>query len=453
MTAVLSTEWDSLRQRATLSAGASGRAAPVERVDARTRAELLGRLRWEVLQGGGLFLAYSQLLDGAAFAVLRPAELLDELALRAVGGGAMMPIRVNARDADLAGQLVALLSRGFLFSSLPLPDERCLRLQHELAARADPAAAAARLAAEGPAATADRLLAATGVLGTPLRRRMVTRWDEWLQAAGRGQLEVSPLRPADYRAAYAVQPPPPPGALAGDAGRAVLAAWTGGEFDVDGMPHRSRVHERLDALLHDPDPQVRADGRTLRDAFDETYYRAIAAGEGCALGVSATRHGVPRADAEALGERTRVVAWPTRFELRLGLLTAAQWQRFTDDAEDALGAWWGRQDLAALQEVGDLLGGRTKEPPEGRGDEVPVTRVRRVARAVRGLGTESLAAGGLSVAAGVLGQGALGSFAAGAAGALTPVLVAAVTAGLPRLRDYRGRYDVMEFPATPRGAV
>lgn len=82
-----------------------------------------------------------------------------------------------------------------------------------------------------------------------------------------------------------------------------------------------------------------------------------------------------------------------------------------------------------------------------------MTRVQRVARAVRGLGTETLAAGGLSVAAGVLGQGALGSFAAGAAGALTPVLVAAVTAGLPRLRGYRGRYDVMEFPATPRGAV
>ncbi|MGW3242822.1 hypothetical protein [Streptomyces sp. NPDC001070] len=453
MTAVLSTEWDSLRQRATLSAGAPGRAAPVERADARTRAELLGRLRWEVLQGGGLFLAYSQLLDGAAFAVLRPAELLDELALRAVGGGAMVPIRVNARGADLAGQLVALLARGFLFSSLPLPDEQCLRLQRELGARADAAAAAATLAAEGPAVTADRLLAATGVLGTPLRRRMVSRWNDWLEAADRGQLEVSELRPADWATAYAVQPPPPPGMPATDEGRAVLAAWAGGEFDVDGMPHRSRLHERLAPLLRAPAPAVRADAEALRDAFDESYYRAIAAGEGCALGLSATRHGVPRAEAEALGEHTPVVAWPTRFQLRLGLLTAAQWQRFTDDAADALTAWWQRRDLAALQDVGDMLGGRTKEPPEGGADEVPVTRVQRIARVVRGLGTETAAAGGLSVAAGVLGQGTLGAFAAGAAGALAPVVVAAVSAGLPRLRGYRGRYDVMEFPASPRGAV
>ncbi|MFD7615305.1 hypothetical protein [Streptomyces sp. NPDC059828] len=65
MTAVLSTGWDSVRQRARLSAQAPGGGAPAERLTALGRAELLGRLRWEVIQGGSLFLSYPQLLDGA----------------------------------------------------------------------------------------------------------------------------------------------------------------------------------------------------------------------------------------------------------------------------------------------------------------------------------------------------------------------------------------------------
>lgn len=140
----------------------------MERLSELGRAELLGRLRWEVIQGGSLFLTYPQLLDGAAFAVFRPAALLDELAVRAIGGGAVLPIRVSSRNADLAGQLIALLSTGFLFSSLPVPDEQCVRLQRELAVRADAEGAAAALAAEGPVGMADQLLAATGERG---RRR------------------------------------------------------------------------------------------------------------------------------------------------------------------------------------------------------------------------------------------------------------------------------------------
>ncbi|MFJ5219054.1 hypothetical protein ACIP98_30620 [Streptomyces sp. NPDC088354] len=445
--AVLSTAWDSVRQRATLGAYApGGGAVPAERLDAQGRAELLGRLRWEVVQGGSLFLVYAQLLDGAAFHVLRPRELMDELALRAVGGGAMLPIRVNARDADLPGQLVALLSTGFLFSSLPLSEEQCLRLQRELGSRADPSAAAALLADAGPVAAADRLLAATGVLGTALRHRVVARWGDWLEAAARGQVEVSPLVPADYATAYAVQPPPRAGDLGSDEARAVLAEWTGGALDAGGMPSRSRLYARLDPLLHSADPAVRADAATLREAFDATYYRAIAAGEGCSLGLPAARHGVDRGQVAELAARTPLVSFPTRFELRFGLMTSAQWQRFTDDAADALRAWWEHHDITALQEVGDLLGGRTKEPLRGRGAEVPVTRIQRIGRAVRGVGAEAVAGGGLSLAAGVLGQDVLGVFASGAAGVLAPVLVAAVTAGLPRLRGYRGRYDVIELP-------
>ncbi|WEO97707.1 hypothetical protein A6P39_028885 [Streptomyces sp. FXJ1.172] len=451
MTAVLSTGWDSVRQRARLSPQVPGATAPLERLSPLGRAELLGRLRWEVIQGGSLFLTYPQLLDGAVFAVLRPAALLDELAIRAIGGGAVLPIRVNSRNADLAGQLIAMLSTGFLFSSLPVPDEQCLRLQRELAERADAEAAAAAVGAEGPVGAADRLLAATGVLDTPLRRRTITRWRDWLEAAERGLLEVSPLAPADYATAYALRPPPRPEEIAGAEGRAVLAAWTGGEFDVNGLPSRSRLYESLDRLLHSGDPAAEADAQTLRESFDETYYRAIAASEGCMLGLASPRRGIRRREAATLVERTPVVTYPTRFELRLGLMSGEQWQRYTDDAADALSRWWHQQDLAALQEVGDLLAGRTKEPPARGVDEVPVTRLQRFARSARGATAQMVAGGGMSLATSLLGQGTPGVFAAGAGGALAPVAVAAVAAGVTRLTDFRGRYDVIELPGLPGG--
>ncbi|WP_143079045.1 hypothetical protein [Streptomyces monashensis] len=446
MTAVLSTGWDSVRQRARLSPQVPGTGAPLERLTVFRRAELLGRLRWEVIQGGSLFLTYPQLLDGAVFAVLRPAALLDELAIRAIGGGAVLPIRVNSRNADLAGQLIAMLSTGFLFSSLPIPDEQCLWLQRELAVRADAEAAVAALAAEGPVGMADRLLAATGVLDTPLRRRTVARWADWLEAAERGLIEVSPLTPADYATAYAQRPAPRPEEMAGDDGRAVLAAWTGGDFDVNGMPSRSRLYESLDPLLHSGDPAARTDAQTLREAFDETYYRAIAASEGCMLGLTSPRRGVRRREAATLVEQTPVVTYPTRFELRLGLMSGEQWQRYTDDAADALARWWHRRDLAALQEVGDLLAERTKEPPAGAVDAVPVTRLQRMAQGARGVTAQMVAGGGMSLATSLLGQGTPGVFAAGAGGALAPVVVAAVAAGVTRLTDFRGRYDVIELP-------
>ncbi|GGX17922.1 hypothetical protein GCM10010297_44150 [Streptomyces malachitofuscus] len=446
MTAVLSTEWDSVRQRARLSAQAAGAAAPVERLPEVMRAEVLGRLRWEVIQGGSLFLTYPQLLDGAVFAALRPAALLDELAIRAIGGGAVLPVRVNSRNADLGGQLIAMLSTGFLFSSLPLPDDQCLRLQRELADRADAEAAAGALAAEGPVGMADRLLAETGVLEAPLRRRTVARWREWLEAAENGLLEVSPLTPADYTTAYALRPPPSPEDVTGDEGRAVLTAWTSGQFDVDGMPSRSRLYEHLAPLLRSGDPVAQADARTLRDSFDETYYRAIAASEGCLLGLSSPRRAVRRRAAAPLAERTPVVMYPTRFELRLGLMSSAEWQRYTDDAAEALTRWWHRRDLEALQEVGDLLGRRTKEPPSGGTDEVPVTRLQRFVQSTRGIPAQMAAGGSMSWATSLLGPETLGVFAAGAGGVLAPVVVAAVTAGANRLTDFRGRYDVIEIP-------
>ncbi|WP_189389290.1 hypothetical protein [Streptomyces sp. SDr-06] len=418
----------------------------MERPTALGRAELLGRLRWEVIQGGSLFLTYPQLLDGAAFAVLRPAELLDELAIRAIGGGAVLPIRVNSRNADLAGQLTAMLSTGFLFSSLPVPDGQCLLLQRELAARADADAAAEALAAEGPAAVADRLLTATGVLDAALRRRTVARWRDWLEAAERGLLEVSPLAPADYATAYALRPPPRPDEVAGEPGRAVLAAWTDGRLDVNGLPSRSRLYESLDPLLRSDDPEDRADARILRESFDETYYRAIAVSEGCMLGLASPRRGIRRREAATYVERTPVVRYPTRFELRLGLMTGAQWQRYTDDAADALAGWWHRRDLAALQEVGDLLAGRTKEPPDGGGEEASVTRLQRFTQGARGATAQMVAGGGMSLATSLLGEGMPGVFAAGAGGALAPVVVAAVAAGVTRLSDFRGRYDVIELP-------
>lgn len=451
MTAVLSTGWDSVKQRARLSAQMPGANAPVERLSSLERAELLGRLRWEVIQGGSLFLTYPQLLDGAVFAALRPAALLDELAIRAIGGGAVLPIRVNSRNADLAGQLIAMLSTGFLFSSLPVADEQCRRLQRELAVRADGEAAVAALAAEGPVGTADRLLAETGVLDDSLRRRTVARWRDWLEAAERGLLEVSPLMPADYATAYALRPPPRPEAAATDEGRAVLAAWTGGELDVNGLPNRSRLYESLDPLLRSGDPAAQVDAQTLREAFDETYYRAIAASEGCLLGLTSPRRGIRRREAAALVEQTPVVIYPTRFELRLGLMSGAQWQRYTDDAADALRNWWHHRDLAALQEVGDLLAERTKEPPAGGVHEVPVTRLQRFVQSARGVTTQTVAGGGMSLATSLLGQGMPGAFVAGAGGALAPVVVAAVSAGVSRLTDFRGRYDVIELPGATEG--
>ncbi|MET8468930.1 hypothetical protein ABZY90_00970 [Streptomyces sp. NPDC006422] len=447
MAAVLSTEWDSVRQRARLSADASGAGVPLERPSARQRAELLGRLRWEVIQGGSLFLVYPQLLDGAAFADLRPAELLDELAVRAIDGGAALPLRVNARGADLAGQLIGMLTTGFVFYSLPLPESQCLLLHRELSARSDRESAAELLAAEGPAGAADRLLAATGVLDAPLRRRTVARWRHWLDAADSGLLRVSSLTPADYPAAYALCPPPRPDALSSTAGRAELEAWTSGRYDRNGLPNRSLLHENLDPLLRSGDAAERADAQMLRESFDETYYRAIAISEGCALGLSSPRRGLLRRETTGLPASTRVVLFPTRFELRLGLMTAAEWQRFTDEAADALTGWWRRQDLAALQEVGDLLAGRTKEPASGGEDEVPVTRLQRFVRQASGATAQMVAGGGMSAATGILGGGLPGAFAAGAGGALAPMLVAAVTAGVNRLGSFRGRYDVIELPS------
>jgi hypothetical protein len=57
-----------------------------------------------------------------------------------------------------------------------------------------------------------------------------------------------------------------------------------------------------------------------------------------------------------------------------------------------------------------------------------------------------VAGGGMSLATSLLGQGTPGVFAAGAGGALAPVVVAAVAAGVTRLTDFRGRYDVIELP-------
>jgi hypothetical protein len=57
-----------------------------------------------------------------------------------------------------------------------------------------------------------------------------------------------------------------------------------------------------------------------------------------------------------------------------------------------------------------------------------------------------LAGGGMSLATGLLGQGVPGAFAAGAGGAVAPVVVAAVASGVTRLTDFRGRYDVIELP-------
>ncbi|MFD7615304.1 hypothetical protein [Streptomyces sp. NPDC059828] len=325
---------------------------------------------------------------------------------------------MNSRNADLAGQLIAMLSTGFLFSSLPIPDEQCLRLQRELAAHGDSEAAVAALPAESPVGMADRLLAATGVLDTPLRRRTVARWGDWLEAAGRGLLEVSPLVPADYAAAYAMRPPPRPEDTASEDGRAVLTAWTSGEFDVNGLPHRSRLYESLDSLLRSGDPAAQADAQMLRESFDETYYRAIAASEGCLLGMPSPRRGVRRREAAMLREQTPVVAYPTRFELRLGMMSGEQWQRYTDDAADALTGWWQRHDLVALQEVGDLLGARTKEPPPGGLDEAPVTRLQRFVQTTRGVTAQVAAGGGMGLVTSLLAEGTAAGFAGGAGGAL-----------------------------------
>ncbi|WP_328630882.1 hypothetical protein [Streptomyces sp. NBC_00356] len=184
----------------------------------------------------------------------------------------------------------------------------------------------------------------------------------------------------------------------------------------------------------------------LRESFDETYYRAIALSEGCALGLASPRRGLLRRQAAELPTSTRVVLFPTRFELRLGLMTAAEWQRCTDEAADALTGWWQRRDLAALQEVGDLLAARTKEPASGGEDEVSVTRLQQFVRQASGISAQVVAGGGMSAATGVLGGGMPGAFAAGAGGALAPMLVAAVTAGVNRLSAFRGRYDVIELP-------
>ena len=231
----------------------------------------------------------------------------------------------------------------------------------------------------------------------------------------------------------------------------MLAAWTSGEFDVNGLPSRSRLYERLDSLLRSGDPAAQADAQMLRESFDETYYRAIAASEGCLLGLASPRRGIRRGEAARLGERTPVVIYPTLFELRLGLMSVAQWQRYTDDAADALTSWWHRRDLAALQEVGDLLAERTKEPPAADVGEVSVTRLQRFAQSARGVTAQMVAGGGMSLATSLLGEGTSGVFAAGAGGALTPVVVAAVTAGATRLVDFRGRYDVIELPGVLRG--
>ncbi|GAA2940661.1 hypothetical protein GCM10010446_27410 [Streptomyces enissocaesilis] len=448
--AVLSSGWDSVRQRALLGAyGTDG--VPQERATAESRVELLGRLRWEVIQGGVVFLTYTQLLDGAAFAVLRPAELLDELAIRAVGGGAMLPVRVNARDADLGAQLLAMLSRGFLLSSLPLSGERCHRLQHRLAEAGGGVAASG---ADGPVDAVDRLLRASGELDPALRLRLVARWRDWLEAAGRGLLEVRDLAPADYPTAYAVQPPPAPGELRSDAGRGVLEAWTGRALDVGGMPNRSLLYDRLEPLTRAAGRAERDDAELLRESFDETYYRAIAAGERCMLALAAPRRGVRRREAEALTGEAPLVTFPTGFERRLGLMPGEDWQRFADDAADALGRWWEARDPAALQEIGELLGGRTKDPGSGgpAAGGAPMTRIQRAVRTVGGRTGELTAAGGLGAAANlVAGEGLLGDAVSGMAGTMVPVVVAVVLAGgravgRRSLDAYRGRCDVVELP-------
>ncbi|MER6995174.1 hypothetical protein [Streptomyces sp. NPDC000410] len=145
------------------------------------------------------------------------------------------------------------------------------------------------------------------------------------------------------------------------------------------------------------------------------------------------------------------MTYPTRFELRLGMMSGEQWQRYTDEAADALTGWWQRHDLVALQEVGDLLGARTKEPPPGGSDEVPVTRLQRFVQTTRGVTTQMVAGGGMGLAASLLGQGTAAGVASGAGGALVPVVVAAVSAGLPRLTGFRGRCDVIELPGVREG--
>ncbi len=450
---VLDAGWDSVRQREELRRYAPGRDAPVERLPAREKADIVGRLRWDVVQAQVVFLTYPQLLDGAAFAALSAADLVDLLAVRAVGGGGVLPVRVNARDADLGGQLTSMLSAGFRFSSLSVPDADCLRLGVALAERAAarPAAAARHLAEDGPVEAARRMLLEADVLEPDLVRRTVGRWSQWLDLAEGGQLRVGPLRPVEPAA---LRPPQDGVPVRGAAGGSVLDGWASGEYDVGGLPNRSRVYAALDHLRAGGDAMDIRDAEVLRAAIDDAYYRAIAAGEGCPLRLRSVRPGVRRRRARQ-ADPERVVLMPTHFERRLGAMTADEWQGFTDEAAQPLATWWAERAPAALQEVADLLGARTPEPPS-RDDTSPrLTRVRGMARWVGGQSVATAANGAASLLTSSLlgGAGTVSALAAGGAGHLLPEILIAVTgADVTRiaaghLTGLTRRYDLMELPA------
>ncbi len=324
MDAVLSSGWDSVRQRALLGAyGTDG--VPQERATAESRVELLGRLRWEVIQGGVVFLTYTQLLDGAAFAVLRPAELLDELALRAVGGGAMLPVRVNSRDADLGAQLLAMLSRGFLLSSLPLSGERCRRLQHRLAEAGGGAAAPG---ADGPVDAVDRLLRATGELtprcGCASSPAGATGWKP--PGAGCWRCVIWPRRTTPPRTPCSRRPRPGNCAAmrAGGCwrrGPAVRSTWAGCPTAACCTTGSNRC----------PGPRTGPNATTPSCCGSPSTRpttgpsrRASAAW----LALAAPRRGVRRREAAALTGEMPLVTFPTDFARRLGLMPGEDWQRF-----------------------------------------------------------------------------------------------------------------------------
>jgi hypothetical protein len=480
----LGTEWDSVRQRATVAGLAGGAAAgvPPEQLRDGERARLLGRLRWEVLLSGTVFLTFAQLLDGAAFHVLLPERLLDELGLRAVESGAALPLRVNAAGGDLDAQLVAMLGRGFLMSSLPVDDACRERVRHGLADQAAGGHAPVGAEAGGDgrdaeagggagwgaeaggaagwgAEAASRLLAGTGALSPALCRRITARWHEWLLAAGRGKLEVTPASGADFAAAYALSPPPDPADLTTPAARDVLAAWRAGRFDMDGALLRSALHAATEPLLDAGDEAERGDRRLLRDdarllreAADQAYYRAIALGEGCGLSRPVLRTEVSRrgvAAARQAPENAAVVRFPSAAVERLGLLTVDGWQRFTDRAEEALRRWWAADDPEALQSVADELAGCTRRPPAGAAGRDDATRVRRWLPGVAETVRETAIAAGLAAAPLALGSGAVVASGLGAAGVVTPKVVAAVVSGGRGRPGRFGRRDILELPWAP----
>ncbi|MET7298041.1 hypothetical protein [Embleya sp. NPDC005575] len=399
--------------------------------------DVLGQLRWDTIRAPRRVMTPAQLLDGSVFHRLADAGALD-LALGSESGDGRYPFEVLTEGGSLAGSLLDIAHRGFLFTSLAAPYDQRRAIQEALAANYSADEVSRRCTRDGVVDGLVGLLRDTNLVEATECRRLRRAWRFWLTAEDEGRLTTIPQRliPDDssYFAAEGFDRLPLLTSAGRSAAERVVSPAT---LDPNnGQRRRSLAWRELSTTLDASDLAQLSDAETIRKAFDRCYYRAIAITHGVGLSSEDTEplRGVRRRAALAYRDPSRTIVLPHEYKHLLGRLTRRQWHDFLDACRDDLHAWHADSDIQGLQNVGERL-----SHVGGVDARVPASLSSRSVTAI--VSTIGGAAGTLATAS------PLGTLAGGGIGLATWLLSGPApeyTAEWNARR--RTRYDVVEVP-------